>query len=164
MNEQKQEKRDLVAEAEMQPIPETDEKKYTLRGALQALEHRQAAVAKRKEKILKLQAENKEDQRMIRKLQTICDELRQGEIMRRIGQICGSGNEITTERINKLLDFCELAGDALSEVSAEQLVGMLQGSPAQAQELAEEARAKYEKNTSELVSDNSDCNGYEQTG
>ena len=127
--------------------PEQDLKKYTLRGALLAIERKKAAVAKRKEKILTLQTENREDQRMIRKLQALCDELRQSEIIRRIGQLCGSGNEMTTARINKLLDFCEQAGDALSEVSTEELVGLLSGSSAQAAAAA--AKKRYDENTAQ---------------
>ncbi len=127
--------------------PEQDLKKYTLRGALLAIERKKAAVAKRKEKILTLQTENREDQRMIRKLQALCDELRQSEIVRRIGQLCGSGNEMTTARFNKLLDFCEQAGDALSEVSTEELVGLLSGSSAQAAAAA--AKKRYDENTAQ---------------
>ncbi len=46
--------------AKTEPVsaPEPDEKKYSLRGAMLAIERRKAAVAKRKEKILTLRAEN----------------------------------------------------------------------------------------------------------
>ena len=67
--------------------------------------------------------------------------------------LISSGNEMTTDRINKLLDFFERAGDALTGISVDQLLGMLQGSPEQAQELAEEAQAVYSENTGQPATD-----------
>ena len=135
------------AKAEPVSAPEPDEKKYSLRGAMLAIERRKAAVAKRKEKILTLRAENSEDLRMIRRLEALCDALRLDEIRQRVGQYCGSGNAMTSANINKLLDFCELVGDALSEVSAEQLAGLFTASSGQVQEIAEEAKKQYDENT-----------------
>ena len=59
---------------------------------------------------------------------------------------------MTTERINKLLDFFEQAGDVLTGLSLEQLITMLQGSPEQAQELAEEAKVTYSEYTVDSAS------------
>ena len=70
--------------------------------------------------------------------------------------LISSGNEMTTDRINKLLDFFERAGDALTGISVDQLLGMLQGSPEQAQELAEEAQAVYSENTGDTAPDESE--------
>ena len=129
---------------------EEDTKKYSLRGAQQAITRKEAAIQKRAAQITRLRAENKQDAQLIRKLQAHCDELRQAEIVRRVGQLCGSGNEMTTERLNKLLDFCELAGDALSAVSVEQLVGLIQGT-AQSAEVAAAAQEIYDENTADTV-------------
>ena len=155
MNERKKKKSDLVDEAEMQPVsvPEPTAKKYTLRGAQQTIAQRRAAIEKREEKILKLKAENKADRELIQKLETICDQLRKGEIVRRIGHLCGPGNALTTERINKLLDFCEQAGDALSAVSAEQLRDLIRGTGAPSAELTVEALEVYDENTGNSESD-----------
>ena len=149
MNEHKKKKSDLVDEAEMQPVsvPEPTAKKYTLRGAQQTIAQRRAAIEKREEKILKLKAENKADRELIQKLETICDQLRKGEIVRRIGHLCGPGNALATARINKLLDFCEQVGDALPEVSAEQLIGLIRGLGVPPAELTAEAQERYDANT-----------------
>ena len=130
---------------------EEDTKKYSLRGAQQVIARKEAAIQKRAAQITRLRAENKQDAQFIRKLQAHCDELRQAEIVRRVGQLCGSGNEMTTERLNKLLDFCELAGDALSAVSVEQLVDLIQGKIAQPSELAARAQEIYDENTGNAV-------------
>ena len=68
MNEKK--RNHVVEEAEMEPadIPAPVAKNYTLRGAQQAIERREAAVAKREQKILKLQAENNADRKLIKQL------------------------------------------------------------------------------------------------
>lgn len=129
---------------------EEDTKKYSLRGAQQAIARKEAAIQKRAAQITRLRAENKQDAQFIRKLQAHCDELREAEIVRRVGQLCGSGNEITTDRLNKLLDFCELAGDALSAVSVEQLVGLIQGT-AQPAEVVAAAQEIYDENTADAV-------------
>ena len=76
--------------------------------------------------------------------------------MQRVKLLSSSGNEMTTERINKLLDFFEQAGDALTGLSLEQLITMLQGSPEQAQELAEEAKVIYSENTGDTAADESE--------
>ena len=156
MNEKK--RNHVVEEAEMEPadIPAPVAKNYTLRGALQAIERREAAVAKREQKLLKLQAENNADRKLIKQLNDVCSEIRQQELMQRVKLLSSSGNEMTTERINKLLDFFEQAGDALTGLSLEQLLGMLQGSPELAQELAEEARAVYSENTGQPTADDSE--------
>ena len=156
MNEKK--RNHVVEEAEMEPadIPAPVAKNYTLRGAQQAIERREAAVAKREQKILKLQAENNADRKLIKQLNDVCAEIRQQELMQRVKLLSSSGNEMTTERINKLLDFFEQAGDALTGLSLEQLLGMLQGSPELAQELAEEARAVYSENTGQPTADDSE--------
>ncbi|MBQ9907386.1 MAG: hypothetical protein IJM46_11520 [Oscillospiraceae bacterium] len=155
MNEKK--RNHVVEEAEMEPadIPAPVAKNYTLRGAQQAIERREAAVAKREQKILKLQAENNADRKLIKQLNDVCAEIRQQELMQRVKLLSSSGNEMTTERINKLLDFFEQAGDALTGLSLEQLINMLQGTPEQAQELAEEAKVIYSENTGDTVSNNS---------
>ena len=155
MNEKK--RKNVVEEAEMEPaeIPAPVAKNYTLRGAQQAIERREAAVAKREQKILKLQAENNADRKLIKQLNDVCAEIRQQELMQRVKQLSSSGNEMTTERINKLLDFFEQAGDALTGLSLKQLIAMLQGSPEQAQELAEEAKVIYSENTGDTASDES---------
>ena len=147
MNEKK--RNHVVEEAEMEPadIPAPVAKNYTLRGAQQAIERREAAVAKREQKILKLQAENNADRKLIKQLNDVCAEIRQQELMQRVKLLSSSGNEMTTERINKLLDFFEQAGDALTGLSLEQLITILQGTPEQAQELAEEAQVVYSENT-----------------
>ena len=67
-----------------------------------------------------------------------------------------SGNEMTTDRINKLLDFFEQSVDALTGLSLEQLITMLQGSPEQAQEPAEEAKVIYSENTGDTAPDESE--------
>ena len=156
MNEKK--RKNVVEEAEMEPadIPAPVAKNYTLRGAQQAIERREAAVEKREQKILKLQAENNADRKLIKQLNDVCAEIRQQELMQRVKQLSSSGNEMTTERINKLLDFFEQAGDALTGLSLEQLIAMLQGSPEQAQELAEEAKVIYSENTGDTASDESE--------
>ena len=156
MNEKK--RNHVVEEAEMEPadIPAPVAKNYTLRGAQQAIERREAAVAKREQKILKLQAENNADRKLIKQLNDVCSEIRQQELMQRVKLLSSSGNEMTTERINKLLDFFEQAGDALTGLSLEQLLGMLQGSPELAQELAEEAQAVYSENTGQPTADDSE--------
>ena len=155
MNEKK--RNHVVEEAEMEPadIPAPVAKNYTLRGAQQAIERREAAVAKREQKILKLQAENNADRKLIKQLNDVCAEIRQQELMQRVKLLSSSGNEMTTERINKLLDFFEKAGDALTGLSLEQLITMIQGSPEQAQELAEEAKVIYSENTGDTASDES---------
>ena len=155
MNEKK--RNHVVEEAEMEPadIPAPVAKNYTLRGAQQAIERREAAVAKREQKILKLQAENNADRKLIKQLNDVCAEIRQQELMQRVKQLSSSGNEMTTERINKLLDFFEQAGDALTGLSLKQLIAMLQGSPEQAQELAEEATVIYSENTGDTAADES---------
>ena len=155
MNEKK--RKNLVEEAEMEPtdIPAPVAKNYTLRGAQQAIERREAAVAKREQKILKLQAENNADRKLIKQLNDVCAEIRQQELMQRVKLLSSSGNEMTTERINKLLDFFEQAGDALTGLSLKQLIAMLQGSPEQAQELTEEAKVIYSENTGDTASDES---------
>jgi dissimilatory sulfite reductase (desulfoviridin) alpha/beta subunit len=155
MNEKK--RKNVVEEAEMEPadIPVPVAKNYTLRGAQQAIERREAAVEKREQKILKLQAENNADRKLIKQLNDVCAEIRQQELMQRVKQLSSSGNEMTTERINKLLDFFEQAGDALTGLSLKQLIAMLQGSPEQAQELAEEAKVIYSENTGDTASDES---------
>ena len=155
MNEKK--RKNVVEEAEMEPaeIPAPVAKNYTLRGAQQAIERREAAVAKREQKILKLQAENNADRKLIKQLNDVCAEIRQQELMQRVKLLSSSGNEMTTERINKLLDFFEQAGDALTGLSLKQLIAMLQGSPEQAQELAEEAKVIYSENTGDTASDES---------
>lgn len=147
MNEKK--RNHVVEEAEMEPadIPAPVAKNYTLRGAQQAIERREAAVAKREQKILKLQAENNADRKLIKQLNDVCAEILQQELMQRVKLLSSSGNEMTTERINKLLDFFEQAGDALTGLSLQQLITMLQGTPEQAQELAEEAQVVYSENT-----------------
>lgn len=134
-------------EAEAATASESDPRKYSLRGAQQAIARRKAAVQKREAKILTMQAENRADRLEIRKLEALCDELRKGEIVKRIGHLCSAGNEMTTERINKMLDFCALVGDALSDVSVEQLVSMMQGQIGQ-EELAAKAQAQYEQHIS----------------
>ena len=156
MNEKK--RKNVVEEAEMEPadIPAPVAKNYTLRGAQQAIERREAAVAKREQKILKLQAENNADRKLIKQLNDVCSEIRQQELMQRVKLLSSSGNEMTTERINKLLDFFEQAGDALTGLSLEQLITMLQGTPEQAQELAEEAKVIYSENTGDTASDESE--------
>lgn len=156
MNEKK--RNHVVEEAEMEPanIPAPVAKNYTLRGALQAIERRETAVAKREQKILKLRAENNADRKLIKQLEDVCAELRQQELMQRVKIMSDSGNEITTDRINKLLDFFERAGDALTGISVDQLLGMLQGSPELAQELAEEAQAVYSENTGQPTADDSE--------
>lgn len=156
MNEKK--RNHVVEEAEMEPadFPAPVAKNYTLRGALQAIERRKAAVAKREQKILKLRAENNADRKLIKQLEDVCAELRQQELMQRVKIMSGSGNEMTTDRINKLLDFFERAGDALTGISVDQLLGMLEGSPEQAQELAEEAQAVYSENTGKPAADDSE--------
>ena len=153
MNEKK--RKNVVEEAEMEPadIPAPVAKNYTLRGAQQAIERREAAVAKREQKILKLQAENNADRKLIKQLNDVCAEIRQQELMQRVKQLSSSGNEMTTERINKLLDFFEQAGDALTGLSLKQLIAMLQSSPEQAQELAEEAKVIYSENASDTAAD-----------
>jgi dissimilatory sulfite reductase (desulfoviridin) alpha/beta subunit len=155
MNEKK--RKNVVEEAEMEPadIPAPVAKNYTLRGALQAIERREAAVAKREQKILKLQAENNADRKLIKQLNDVCAEIRQQELMQRVKLLSSSGNEMTTERINKLLDFFEQAGDALTGLSLEQLIAMLQGSPEQALELAEEAKVINSENTGDTDADES---------
>ena len=155
MNEKK--RKNVVEEAEMEPadIPAPVAKNYTLRGAQQAIERREAAVAKREQKILKLQAENNADRKLIKQLNDVCAEIRQQELMQRVKLLSSSGNEMTTERINKLLDFFEQAGDALTGLSLDQLIAMLQGSPEQAQELAEEAKVIYSENAGETISSDS---------
>ena len=147
MNEKK--RNHVVEEAEMEPadIPAPVAKNYTLRGAQQAIERREAAVEKREQKILKLRAENNADRKLIKQLEDVCAELRQQELMQRMKNMSDSGNEMTTDRINKLLDFFERAGDSLTCLSVDQLIGMLRGSPEQAQELAEKAQAVYSENT-----------------
>lgn len=156
MNEKK--RNHVVEEAEMEPadIPAPVAKNYTLRGAQQAIERREAAVAKREQKILKLQAENNADRKLIKQLNDVCSEIRQQELMQRVKLLSSSGNEMTTERINKLLDFFEQAGDALTGLSLQQLITMLQGTPEQAQELAEEAKVIYSENTGDTASDESE--------
>ena len=156
MNEKK--RKNVVEEAEMEPadIPAPVAKNYTLRGAQQAIERREAAVAKREQKILKLQAENNADRKLIKQLNDVCAEIRQQELMQRVKLLSSSGNEMTTERINKLLDFFEQAGDALTGLSLEQLITMIQGSPEQAQELAEEAKVIYSENTGDTAADESE--------
>ena len=156
MNEKK--RNHVVEEAEMEPadIPAPVAKNYTLRGAQQAIERREAAVAKREQKILKLQAENNEDRRLIKQLNDVCSEIRQQELMQRVKLLSSSGNEMTTERINKLQDFFEQAGDALTGLSLQQLITMLQGTPEQAQELAEEAKVIYSENTGDTAADESE--------
>ena len=156
MNEKKS--NHVVEEAEMEPadIPAPVAKKYTLRGAQQAIERREAAVAKREQKILKLQAENNADRKLIKQLNDVCSEIRQQELMQRVKLLSSSGNEMTTERINKLLDFFEQAGDALTGLSLQQLITMLQGTPEQAQELAEEAKVIYSENTGQPAADDSE--------
>ncbi len=156
MNEKK--RKNVVEEAEMEPadIPVPVAKNYTLRGAQQAIERREAAVAKREQKILKLQAENNADRKLIKQLNDVCAEIRQQELMQRVKLLSSSGNEMTTERINKLLDFFEQAGDALTGLSLEQLITMLQGTPEQAQELAEEAKLIYCENTGDTAADESE--------
>ena len=156
MNEKK--RNHVVEEAEMEPadIPAPVAKNYTLRGAQQAIERREAAVAKREQKILKLQAENNADRKLIKQLNDVCSEIRQQELMQRVKLLSSSGNEMTTERINKLLDFFEQAGDALTGLSLQQLITMLQGSPEQAQELAEEAKVIYSENTGDTAVDESE--------
>ena len=156
MNEKK--RNHVVEEAEMEPadIPAPVAKNYTLRGAQQAIERREAAVAKREQKILKLQAENNADRKLIKQLNDVCAEIRQQELMQRVKLLSSSGNEMTTERINKLQDFFEQAGDALTGLSLEQLITMLQGTPEQAQELAEEAKVIYSENTSDTAADESE--------
>lgn len=155
MNEKK--RNHVVEEAEMEPadIPAPVAKNYTLRGAQQAIERREAAVAKREQKILKLQAENNADRKLIKQLNDVCSEIRQQELMQRVKIMSDSGNEMTTDRINKLLDFFERAGDSLTCLSVDQLLGMLQGSSEQAQELAEEANVIYSENTCDTVTDDS---------
>ncbi len=156
MNEKK--RKNVVEEAEMEPadIPAPVAKNYTLRGAQQAIERREAAVAKREQKILKLQAENNADRKLIKQLNDVCAEIRQQELMQRVKLLSSSGNEMTTERINKLLDFFEQAGDALTGLSLEQLITMIQGSPEQAQVLAEEAKVIYSENTGDTAADESE--------
>ena len=156
MNEKK--RKNVVEEAEMEPadIPAPVAKNYTLRGAQQAIERREAAVAKREQKILKLQAENNADRKLIKQLNDVCAEIRQQELMQRVKLLSSSGNEMTTERINKLLDFFEQAGDALTGLSLQQLITMLQGTPEQAQELAEEAKVIYSENTGDTAADESE--------
>jgi dissimilatory sulfite reductase (desulfoviridin) alpha/beta subunit len=156
MNEKK--RNHVVEEAEMEPadIPAPVAKNYTLRGAQQAIERREAAVAKREQKILKLQAENNADRKLIKQLNDVCSEIRQQELMQRVKLLSSSGNEMTTERINKLLDFFEQAGDALTGLSLQQLITMLHGTPEQAQELAEEAKIIYSENTGDTASDESE--------
>ena len=156
MNEKK--RNHVVEEAEMEPadIPAPVAKNYTLRGAQLAIERREAAVAKREQKILKLQAENNADRKLIKQLNDVCSEIRQQELMQRVKLLSSSGNEMTTERINKLLDFFEQAGDALTGLSLQQLITMLQGTPEQAQELAEEAKVIYSENTGDTAADESE--------
>ena len=156
MNEKK--RNHVVEEAEMEPadIPAPVAKNYTLRGAQQAIERREAAVAKREQKILKLQAENNADRKLIKQRNDVCSEIRQQELMQRVKLLSSSGNEMTTERINKLLDFFEQAGDALTGLSLQQLITMLQGTPEQAQELAEEAKVIYSENTGDTASGESE--------
>lgn len=156
MNEKK--RNHVVEEAEMEPadISAPVAKNYTLRGAQQAIERREAAVAKREQKILKLQAENNADRKLIKQLNDVCSEIRQQELMQRVKLLSSSGNEMTTERINKLLDFFEQAGDALTGLSLQQLITMLQGTPEQAQELAEEAKVIYSENTGDNAADESE--------
>lgn len=156
MNEKK--RKNVVEEAEMEPadIPAPVAKNYTLRGAQQAIERREAAVEKREQKILKLQAENNADRKLIKQLNDVCAEIRQQELIQRVKLLSSSGNEMTTERINKLLDFFEQAGDALTGLSLEQLITMIQGSPEQAQELAEEAKVIYSENTGDTAANESE--------
>ena len=156
MNEKKRNHVDEEAEMEPADIPAPVAKNYTLRGAQQAIERREAAVAKREQKILKLQAENNADRKLIKQLNDVCAEIRQQELMQRVKLLSSSGNEMTTERINKLLDFFEQAGDALTGLSLEQLITMLQGTPEQAQELAEEAKVIYSENTGDTAADESE--------
>ena len=121
-----------------------DAQKYTMRSARLAIQRKETAIRKRKEKITQLELDNQEDQEAIRQLETICTRLQSQEIMQKLSEIHDKGATVETEQINRALELLALVGDAVEALSVEQMALAVQSAASQAA-IAAEAQDAYEQ-------------------
>ncbi len=145
MNEAEKKKAELVEEARQETgAAGEDAQKYTMRSARLAIQRKETAIRKRKEKITQLELDNQEDQEAIRQLETICTRLQSQEIMQKLSEIHDKGANVETEQINRALELLALVGDAVEALSVEQMALAVQSAASQAA-IAAEAQDAYEQ-------------------
>ncbi|MBR3418213.1 MAG: hypothetical protein IKG82_05940 [Oscillospiraceae bacterium] len=145
MNEAEKKKAELVEEARQETgAAGEDAQKYTMRSARLAIQRKETAIRKRKEKITQLELDNQEDQEAIRQLETICTRLQSQEIMQKLSEIHDKGATVETEQINRALELLALVGDAVEALSVEQMALAVQSAASQAA-IAAEAQDAYEQ-------------------
>ncbi len=145
MNEAEKKKAELVEEARQETgAAGEDAQKYTMRSARLAIQRKETAIRKRKEKITQLELDNQEDQEAIRQLETICTRLQSQEIMQKLSEIHDKGATVETEQINRVLELLALVGDAVEALSVEQMALAVQSAASQAA-IAAEAQDAYEQ-------------------
>ena len=145
MNEAEKKKAELVEEARQETgAAGEDAQKYTMRSARLAIQRKETAIRKRKEKITQLELDNQEDQEAIRQLETICTRLQSQEIMQKLSEIHDKGATVETEQINRVLELLALVGDAVEALSVEQMALAVQSAASQAA-IAAEAQDAYDK-------------------
>ncbi len=145
MNEAEKKKAELVEEARLETgAVGEDAQKYTMRSARLAIQRKETAIRKRKEKITQLELDNQEDQEAIRQLETICTRLQSQEIMQKLSEIHDKGATVETEQINRALELLALVGDAVEALSVEQMALAVQSAASQAA-IAAEAQDAYEQ-------------------
>ena len=145
MNEAEKKKAELVEEARQETgAAGEDAQKYTMRSARLAIQRKETAIRKRKEKITQLELDNQEDQEAIRQLETICTRLQSQEIMQKLSEIHDKGATVETEQINRALELLALVGDAVEALSVEQMALAVQSAASKAA-IAAEAQDAYEQ-------------------
>lgn len=145
MNEAEKKKAELVEEARQETgAAGEDAQKYTMRSARLAIQRKETAIRKRKEKITQLELDNQEDHEAIRQLETICTRLQSQEIMQKLSEIHDKGATVETEQINRALELLALVGDAVEALSVEQMALAVQSAASQAA-IAAEAQDAYEQ-------------------
>ncbi len=145
MNEAEKKKAELVEEARQETgAAGEDAQKYTCLSARLAIQRKETAIRKRKEKITQLELDNQEDQEAIRQLETICTRLQSQEIMQKLSEIHDKGANVETEQINRALELLALVGDAVEALSVEQMALAVQSAASQAA-IAAEAQDAYEQ-------------------
>ena len=158
MNEAEKKKAEFVEEARLESgaVREDAIQKYTLRSARLAIQRKEAAILKRKEKITRLELDNQEDHEAIRQLETICTQIQAQEVMQKINEINANGATVETEHINRALEFLSLVGDAFESLTVQQMAKAVQGAVGQASEIAVDAQEVYEKTISRPMPEDSE--------
>lgn len=155
MNEAEKKKAEFVEEARLEsgPVREDAAPKYTLRSARLAIQRKETAIRKRKEKITNLELDNQEDREAIRQLETICTQIQAQEVMQKITELQNSGGTVETEQINRAFEFLSLVGDAFESLSVQQMAEAVQGAASQISAIAADIQNTYEQKTVSLSTD-----------